>query len=569
MTTFISPMGYLPGTMHRTFETSTRRRGRTLDGQWQFVTAPDGEGYEENYAEQFPVEAAEPVAVPSAWNSRDAYEDYVGPAWYRRTFDLDDPTSVLLTFHGVGHDATVFLDGEEVASHEGGFTPFSALGRELSTGRHELVVRADNRLRETTVPAADADFFPYGGIYREVVIEEVPEVYVRDLSLAYDLDGDDATVEAEVTVHNVGAETAEPELWVSVGEQSTGREVEVFGMDATTEALSLTVEDVDRWSPDEPRLYDAVARLARDEGDVTGRRFFDDHWDRVGFREVAVEGRDLLVNGEPTTLAGVVRREDHPDWGRAQPLQIQRRDVDALDEAGFTAVRTRSPVHPRLLDICDEAGLLVVEDIPLSGVDRGTANSVAERAQRTLVQTVERDGDHPAVVGWCLADDCATDDSTVVSTVETLRAVATGLDDSRPVAVASSVDWDDAHDAAFESCDLLFANGPRGRAADRAAWADHFDRLESDYGEKPIVASRVRAAARSDDEDPDDGADGLADVLDLCLDRESVAGFAVDQFADTRPVLDDADQPAEGIVTDYRQPRPAYRTVAELLDSRP
>jgi len=91
--------------MERTFERSTRRRRRTLDGQWEFVTDPDDEGIDGGYPDSFP-EHADRVPVPCSWNVLPEYADYVGTAWYRRTLNLPEVTSVVLTFHGVGHDAT-------------------------------------------------------------------------------------------------------------------------------------------------------------------------------------------------------------------------------------------------------------------------------------------------------------------------------------------------------------------------------------------------------------------------------------------------------------------------------
>lgn len=94
--------------MHRTFETTTERPQRTLDGSWEFVTDPADQGVEEGYYESFPSEVADRIAVPSAWNARPEYADFVGPAWFRRTFDLDSGGAVLFTFHAVAHEATVW-----------------------------------------------------------------------------------------------------------------------------------------------------------------------------------------------------------------------------------------------------------------------------------------------------------------------------------------------------------------------------------------------------------------------------------------------------------------------------
>ena len=570
--------------MHRTFETTTERPQRTLDGSWEFVTDPDDEGVQAGYDDSFPSENAASIAVPSAWNARPEYADYVGPAWYRRTFDLADAGAVLVTFQAVAHEATVYLDGEELTQHVGGYTPFTALARDLDAGEHELVVRVDNTLTETTVPHDDVDWFPYGGIVREVVVEPVPDVYLRDLTVEYDLTDDGgATVDAEVTLHNVGPRPAEPELAVSIGQASVTEGVTVHGMDAQTTTLTLSLDDVDRWTPEDPTLYDVVARLRGEQAaEREGETFADDLRDRIGFREIAVDGRDILLNGEPVSIAGVNRHEDHPDWGAAQPLQIQDRDLDLVERAGCNAVRcSHYPNHPRFLDRCDERGILVIEELPLWQVSRETMAAVVDDAQRMLVELVERDRHHPSIFAWSLGNECANEQHGVVDAMAQLRDVATGLDDSRPITVASNTDWEGETDQVFESCDFLCVNAYWGWYRDDGDWAGHLDRIESEYGEKPIVVSEFGAGAVPGDRTHESRkwsesyqADLLGECIDLFTERESVAGFTVWQFCDSLAnPIDAMSRPRsrnnKGILTEYRRPKQAYRTLSERLDDRP
>ncbi|WP_415381937.1 glycoside hydrolase family 2 protein [Halosimplex sp. TS25] len=566
--------------MHRTSETTTERRRRTLDGPWEFVTDPDDEGREAGYHEEFPSEDADRVAVPSSWEARTEYADYVGPAWYRRRFDLVDPGSVQLTFHAVAREATVYLDGEELTSHVGGFTPFTALARDLDAGEHELVVRADNTHTETTVPHDDVDWFPHGGIYREVVVETVPDVFVRDLALEYELAGDAVTVEAEVTLNNLGPRPAEPELAVSVGEETVAEPVTVEGMDAQTATLTLELDDVDRWTLDDPTLYDVEARIRGAHGDDSeGEPFADDLRDRIGFREVDVDGRDILLNGEPVSIAGVNRHEDHPDWGAAQPLRIQRQDLDIIQRAGCNAVRcSHYPNHPRFLDLCDEEGVLVIEEIPLWQVDESAMTGCEEQGQRTLVEMVERDRHHPSIVAWSLSNECSNEQRTVADATRQLAETADGLDDSRLVTVASNTDWEGGTDRVFQYCDFLCVNAYWGWYRDDGDWAAHLDRIEESYGEKPIVVSEFGAGAVPGDRthaarkwSETYQADLIAECVELFRERESVAGFTVWQFCDTLGNPDHAmtrprSRNNKGIVTEYRRPKDAYWTLVDLLD---
>ena len=564
--------------MHRTFETTTERRQRTLDGQWEFLVDPDDEGREAGYHESFPSGEADRLSVPSSWNAHREYADYVGPAWYRRTFETREASSLYFTFHGVAHEATVYLDGEEIASHLGSYTPITALARDLDAGEHELVVRADNTRTETTLPHDGVDWFPHGGIHREVVVETVPDVYVRDLAVEYDLYGDEATVEAEVTLHNVGPKPAEPDLSVSVGDASVSESVEVYGMDATTATLVLDVDAIDRWSPDDPTLYDVEARLSGEQADERdGDVFEDDLRDRVGFREVTTDGREILVNGEPVEIAGVNRHEDHPEWGSAQPLRIQERDLDLVRRAGCTAVRcSHYPNHPRFLDLCDEAGILVIEEIPMWGVDASKTTATQERAQRALIEMVERDRHHPSIFAWSLSNECENDAATVVDATRQLKWAAEGVDGSRLITVASNTDFEGGTDGVFELCDFLSVNAYWGWYRD-GDWGEFLDDIADEYGEKPIVVTEFGAGAVPGDRTHEGRkwsesyqADLLGDCVDLFRDRDDVAGFTVWQFCDTLTNPDQAmtrprTRNNKGVLDEYRRPKEAYHVLRDRL----
>jgi len=578
--------------MDRTFERSTQRRRRTLDGQWEFLTDPEDEGRDLGYGQSFPSEEADTVPVPCSWNALDEYADYVGPAWYRRTFSLPEATAVSLTFHGVGHDATVYLDGEEIFSHGGGYTPFSTYVRDLDAGSHELVVRADNSRSEAALLHGGTDWFPHGGIYREVVLAEISGIWVSDLDVGYDLDGDDATVEADVTLHNVSPTPSEGHLVVSVGGTTATEKVEVGGLNAARERFELDVEGVDRWSPDDPTLYDLVVAVSNDGAGG------DDLRERIGFREVDVEGTQVLLNGDPIELVGVNREEFHPDWGHAEPLRVQQNDVETIAEAGFNTVRSsRYPLHPRFLDLCDETGLLVVEGVtpheadtdwdveeppdpfaeaseahePLEDLDDPTGE-----ARRIVTEMVQRDAGHPSVVAWSLGNSAASPDGGIQEALHQLQGSITGLDDSRLLTASCRLDHVGESEEVLERSDLVCVN------VDRRAhrnWDRTLDDLLAAVEDKPVVVSEFgvegvpgeRSLAERRESESHQAA-YLGDAVDAFLAREGIAGFAVRQFTDTLAGTGPSAQVRatdySGILTGYRQPKAAYDALRQRLDDR-
>jgi beta-galactosidase len=207
----------------------------------------------------------------------------------------------------------------------------------------------------------------------------------------------------------VAATVSVPSLGIEV---ATGEEVTV---------------DVEPWSAERPRLYDATVST----GAETVRL-------RIGFRTVSIVEGVLLVNGEPLQLRGVNRHEFHPDHGRAVPLETMREDVLLMKQHNINAVRTSHyPPHPAFLDLCDELGLWVIDECDLethgfyfAGWERNPSDvrewreSYVDRMHRT----VERDKNHPSIVLWSLGNESHTG--------ENLAAMARWVrerDPSRPV----------------------------------------------------------------------------------------------------------------------------------------
>jgi beta-galactosidase/beta-glucuronidase len=287
---------------------------------------------------------------------------------YRRSFEVPPEwrgLHVLLRFGAVDWRATVRVDGRELGTHEGGYAQFAFdLGR-LGPGPHELEV-------DVYDPSADAVGQPKGkqrgshgiwytrttGIWRPVWLEAVPEEHIADPSLRVDPDG---------TV------TAAP-----------GVDVEVVGLDGPPRL----------WSPDDPFLYDVRLRLGDDL--VTSY---------VGFRSIERRGRELLLNGEPLRIAGVLDQGFWPGGVYSAPDgDALRADVEAAKALGFNLARKHVKVEdPRWYAWCDRLGLLVAQDMPSShDLSRGDARA---RFAREWLELVGQLGNHPSVVLWVVVNE--------------------------------------------------------------------------------------------------------------------------------------------------------------------
>ncbi|RKD89245.1 glycoside hydrolase family 2 protein [Halopiger aswanensis] len=561
--------------MHRRFDTTETREQRHLDGTWEFTTALEADATPAD----FPAEP-ETIPVPCAWNALADYADHHGSAWYRRTITLPDCANVRVRFLAVSHEAIVYLDGERRVEHSGGYTPFEFVAEDLSAGEHELLVRAENGRSETTIPLPETDWFDYGGITREVVLETVPNVYIDDFDLRYDLASDPdggrttARIRADVDVSNCDRET-DRTVAVTIGETTVRERVTV---PAGKTSVELALErPVDRWTLDDPTLYDVTVALEAEETVVDDRR------DRIGFREVTVDGREILLNGEPVDLRGVNRHEDHPEWGSAQPLRVMREDLARIREAGLNCIRcSHYPNHPRFLDLCDELGVLVIEELPYWHFDADDFEraDLLERGERMLEEMISRDRHHPSVFAWSLTNECANEQAGVAEATDHLATVARETDDSRLVTLASYNEWvDRGEDRCLEHCDFACVNGYYGWYTDEPVaadqWTGFLERI-ADRRDCPIFVSEFGAGAIEGERTWERAkwsetyqSEFFETVLPVLLADDSVAGFTIWQFCDTRTSRDPMSRPKsknnKGIVGEYRRPKAAYETVRRLL----
>lgn len=552
--------------MHRAFQETTRHR-TYLDGDWEFVLDPDDEGEQAGYASEFPDDALA-ISVPCAWNADPRFHNYEGVAWYRRTVRMPEDTHARLRFEAVTHTADVYLDGEHVGSHYGGFTPFEFV-EHLEEGEHELVVRVDSGPTEETIPLPEVDWFHYGGITRPAFVEAVPDAYVEDIRLDYDLDGNDAAVTAVVDIAVPGAPGPDEDvLELRVDDE---RAVErTIPLAPGTVRLAFERE-VERWTPERPTLYTVEAILDR-SGD--GLR------DRTGFRTLEVSGRDLLLNDEPIEMRGTNRLEDHPDWGHALPNRLSRADVEILDSVGMNVVRDHYPEQQYFLDLCDETGIMVVEAIPFWQFDAEdfARDGVLRRGKRMLREVIERDYNRPSVVTWSLHNECATQQPGVYDATEELAAVAEEADGSRLTTYASNNAYADEEDICYGLVDYASVNAYFGWYSEMDDW-EAFLREEvlPETTDQPVVLSEFGAGAVYGDRTLEkrrwsEGyqTDLVTEVVEAVESVAEMAGFWTFDYCDyrvgpRRSMGRPKNANNKGMLDAYRRPKDAFWRMRELL----
>jgi beta-galactosidase len=345
-----------------------------------------------------------------------------GICWYRRTLEITATSGrVLLRFDGAMNVADVWIDGQRVAMHLGGYLPFVADITEYvrGGGTFLLAVRLDNRDNPITgpKPMAQLDFNMYHGLYRSVYLIETDGLHITDPLLAGrpagggvfvtipDISPGVAVVHAKVHVHNARPSAAPCEVRctlrngagnvVATGAAS-GEPLEPGGDREVT--IELRVANPALWSPDSPHLHTLESAIVSD-GTLIDRQEV-----RVGIRRFEVsQGSGFVLNGERLFLRGTNRHQEYPYIGYALSDAAQYRDAYAIKQAGFDYVRLSHYAHaPAFMDACDELGLVVMNCIP--GWQYFNPDpAFVELQYQNCRDLVRRDRNHACVVLWEVA----------------------------------------------------------------------------------------------------------------------------------------------------------------------
>ncbi len=347
-----------------------------------------------------------------------------------------------LTFEGAAHKAEVYLNGQLLGIHRGGYTAFSIdLSPHIVFGKENILgVKLDSRETLNFPPFGYViDFLTYGGLYREAYLEVLPKIHVKDVFVRTEnVLQDEKTVVAQVSLsgfddgeigkagsHKAGTHEAgipEPiKATFSLYDLRREKRREI-GMGSIREEISthtFNLKDVELWEIDDPALYTFEVRL---EG---GKEI---HGTTFGFREISFQKEGFYLNGEKVKLRGLNRHQSYPYVGYAMPKSPQILDADILKyELGVNAVRTSHyPQSKHFIRRCDEIGLLVFTEIP--GWQHIGDEQWKKAAYEQVKEMVVQYRNHPSIFIWGVRINESPDDHEFYS--ETNR-IARELDPAR------------------------------------------------------------------------------------------------------------------------------------------
>ncbi len=335
---------------------------------------------------------------------------------YQKEFEYPEDADgklVFIKFNGVAHQATVYVNGTEVITHNCGYTAFEAdITCLLKKDSANVVkVRVDSNETLNIPPFGYViDYMTYGGIYREVYLEVRPENYISDVFAKANAAG---ILDLDVTF----VKTAVP-YSISLKEKTTGKEV--FSASEITEShfVSEKIDGIRKWDIDDPFLYELTVTSSDDSYTTT-----------VGFRDSEFKADGYYLNGRKVKIRGLNRHQSYPYVGYAMPESMQKLDADILkNEMGVNAVRTSHyPQSQHFIDRCDEVGLLVFTEIP--GWQHIGDEEWKNQAVRNVEEMVLQYRNHPSIILWGVRINESVDNDELYKKTNEL---ARKLDTSRP-----------------------------------------------------------------------------------------------------------------------------------------
>lgn len=538
-----------------------RDEWRNLNGQWAFEMDHGVSGRARGLPEADALESE--ITVPFAPESELSgveHTDFVDAVWYRREVDIPGEWfdgRVKLNFGAVDYETEVWINGESVGTHRGGYAPFNLdVTDAAEPGTNVVTVCAEDDTRSDVQPSGkqSQEYHSQGplytrvtGIWQTVWLEPVPETYVENLQ--FEPDPENGALHIEV---DLGGSLADGQVRSTALFDGNVVGKATAATDGRYAAFTLDVDETHRWTPEEPNLYDLDLKFLVD-GEVV-----DAVESYFGLRSVTLGDNSVYLNGEPVYQRLVLDQGYYPDGLYTAPTDDALiRDVEIAKEMGFNGARLHQKAfEPRFLYHADRLGYLVWDEHANWGLDHSRSDALGPFLQEWL-EIVERDYNHPSLVGWTPFNETKREQDEDL--VRTVYWATKALDPTRPVIDASGwvhveTDLVDAHD--YEQGPDAFSetygeiDGPVDPSGhDHATWSEELSYV-SEYG-----GIWWNPAAETDGwgygDRPEDEAEFFERyrrLTETLLDNEDMWAFCYTQ-------LYDVEQETNGLYTYDREPK--------------
>ncbi len=439
-----------PGVKALDFDVANNDQVLSLNGNWKFfITSEKDTAVENNFFKlQFDETDWKEIPVPSNWELEGFEEPtYFFPdrdmtAYYRETIEIPDHfqgKQLLLHFDGVSFAYELYVNGKKEGKFESAFNQAQFdIGHHVEAGDKEILIALKVYRTHKHLAFDCNDDWALSGIYRDVYLVAIPDIFMDYYKLQTTLDqAGTAFLNGSVDIRFIPRREQErktpPDVAVKVslknpdGENVSEKLVHVdwkkFEILPVC-TFSLQVETPRLWNAEYPNLYDLELELLVNQEPIQSLK------KKVGLREVKVDKNGLRINGQSVKIRGVCRHEIHPEKGRAITEEIWVQDIKLMKKANINSVRcAHYPPHPRFLELCDQYGLYVLDEVPFGfGEELLDDPDILGQLLARAEYTVERDRNHPCVIIWDIGNE-----NPVTDIVKKVAAHVKHLDPSRPI----------------------------------------------------------------------------------------------------------------------------------------
>lgn len=380
----------------------------SLNGEWQVILDPLGAGdWKQVWQEKKPQKKTDFIEysfdggpmlkVPGDFNSQLCELTYLeGIVWYKKIFNhkSDEEKRVFLHFGGVNYLAEVYLNGEKIGSHEGGFTPFQfEITAKVKNGDNVVIVKVDNKRLNNGLPSAGYDWFNYGGITRDVNLIETNKTFIED----YFIQLKKGSLNNVLGWVKLNGTIAKQKLTIKIPELD-----KVYKTKTNDDGYASVefASNFSLWSPQNPKLYKVIIET---ETDVVV--------DSIGFRSIEVQGSKVVLNKKDVFLKAVNIHEENPFKGtRAHSKEDALTLLNAAKELGCNLVRlAHYPHNENMVKEAEKMGLMVWSELPVYQHIQFSDSLVPKKMETMLKEMIHRDKNRSGVVLWSLSNETYPD----------------------------------------------------------------------------------------------------------------------------------------------------------------
>lgn len=433
------------------------RQYTLLNGKWNAIIDPYQQGRKtaiyRNRAlkdkadfKEYAFEGGLRLNVPSDWNSQiPELKYYEGTMWYARKFEINKKSdeNLFLYFGAVNYRCRVYLNGTLIGSHEGGFTPFQFnVTNVVKEGGNFLAVEVDNTRTADAIPALSFDWWNYGGITRDVMLVHTPKNYIRDYFIQLDkYESDRVHAEVQLSAQNAGqlVKIEIPELKIAN---------KVFTDGTGLAKATFRVRNLERWSPQAPKLYQVIVSSEVDEVK-----------ENIGFRNLYVKNTQIYLNDSPVFMKSIgLHEEISQRQGRAYSEQDAIALLSEAKGLGVNMIRlAHYPQNEYIVRLAEQMGLMLWEEIPVwQGIDFKDS-STRLKAQRMYTEMLLRDRNRCALTFWGVANETAPSESRNAF-LKSLVELCHKMDTTRLITAAFDLPKLNSETNAFEMEDDFIEN---------------------------------------------------------------------------------------------------------------